>query len=227
MTEHEVDVGARVRSRDGKQLGEIEQLMYLPETRQVGGFLLGKGILSAPKIIETELIERTGSEGVTLSLTAAEVEQLPAYVRKQLVRPAGDVAIPDPSGAPVDVARGNGPWAMRGVEGLPNVGASSLFLYAPIGEIETMNVSNLPENVVLVGEGTDVVGADGKKIGQVDEVFVDDGHRVTGLLVKAGWLFRHHVTIPADAIAAITHEEVRLRMPAAAAEHSSWEPADG
>ena len=51
MGQHEVNVGARVKSRDGKKLGTIKQLIVHPGTYRVDGFILGKGILSEHKIV--------------------------------------------------------------------------------------------------------------------------------------------------------------------------------
>src|SRR5829696_9185140 len=54
MTEHEVNVGARVHSRDGEDIGEIAQVLYHPET----GVLLGTGWFGTPRVVDAGLIVR-------------------------------------------------------------------------------------------------------------------------------------------------------------------------
>ena len=71
MGQHEVNVGARVKSRDGKKLGTVEQLIVHPGTYRVDGFILGKGILSEPKIVEANLVTATDKEGIVLGIDEA------------------------------------------------------------------------------------------------------------------------------------------------------------
>ena len=51
MAQHEVNLGTRVTSRDGKKLGVIEKLIVHPASYRVDGFILGKGFLADEKIV--------------------------------------------------------------------------------------------------------------------------------------------------------------------------------
>ena len=95
---------------------------------------------------------------------------------------------------------------------------------APIGGIIAENFSNVGAEAVLISEGTDVVGSDEKKIGHVDEVFVEQ-RRLTGFLVRAGFLLHHDVRIPMTLVAGVTQNHIRLNVTADEAERLSRESA--
>ena len=88
MGQHEVNVGARVKGRDGKKLGTVEQLIVHPGTYQIDGFILGKGLLSEPKIVDADLVTATDKEGIVLSMNGDEASELPTLIVQQLVRGA-------------------------------------------------------------------------------------------------------------------------------------------
>jgi uncharacterized protein YrrD len=226
MSEHVVNIGARVTSQEGKHLGKVEKLIVHPSTQTVDGFLLSKGHFSAPKIVEASQVAATGPDGIVLKLSATEAEKLPNLVEEQLLRAPGYLTYELPLGGFVDVAGSGDKWVLRGSAGgdYPHTGTAPLFFEAPIGNVEAQNISNLPEDSLLISEGTDVIGSDGKKIGKVDELIVDDERRVTAILVKAGWLFKHDVTIPVSAIMGAAHDHVRLNITADQAKQATVDP---
>jgi uncharacterized protein YrrD len=221
MGQHEVNIGARVKGRDGKKLGTVEQLIVHPETFRIDGFILGKGILSEPKIVEADLVTATGKEGIVLTMDAKEATNLTTLIHQQLLRGAEPINYGygySSSG----VHSGADQWYLQGPSGgqLPNTGSQSWVSQAPIGNAATENVSNLGRDLVLISEKTEVFGADGEKVGHVDEIFVEERH-ITGVLVRAGRVLRHDVRVPRSMIAALTHQRIRLNVTADEAERQS------
>jgi uncharacterized protein YrrD len=210
MAQHEVNVGAPVKSRDGKKLGVIKQLIVQPETYRVNGFILGKGVLSDEHIVAADFVTATDRSGLVLAIDKASVTELPTVIHEQLLRSSGPL-----------YDTGNH-WVLRGPSGgqLPNTGAESFYMQAPLGSVSTQNVSNLSGDHVMISEGTDVFGSDGKKVGQVDEIYVED-RQITGVLVRAGRLRHHDVRIPRAMIAGMSHQRIRLNVPAEEAERQS------
>jgi uncharacterized protein YrrD len=82
MSEHVVDIGTGVTSKDGKHLGKVAKLILQPSTQTVDGFLLGKGHFSALKIVEARQVVSSDTAGAVLTLTAAEAENLPNLVEE-------------------------------------------------------------------------------------------------------------------------------------------------
>ena len=210
MAQHEVNVGAPVKSRDGKKLGVIKQLIVQPETYRVNGFILGKGVLSDEHIVAADFVTATDRSGLVLAIDKASVTELPTVIHEQLLRSSGPL-----------YDTGNH-WVLRGPSGgqLPNTGAESFYMQAPLGSVSTQNVSNLSGDHVMISEGTDVFGSDGKKVGQVDEIFVED-RQITGVLVRAGRQRHHDVRISRAMIAGMSHQRIRLNVTAEEAERQS------
>jgi uncharacterized protein YrrD len=214
MTLHEVNIGARARASDGRDVGEIAKLIIHPDTNEVAGFLLKGGLFSVPKIVEVGFVEATGSDGIDLGLSGDEVDALPGFVHEQLLRMPGPLTFPAGIGGLADVIGSDDRWLMHGAGAgeIGGTGATPLYARRPIGHVETLNISNLPEDVVLISEGTDVIGLDGHKVGSVDEVILDDDRRVVGLMVRAGWLFKRDVELPISMVESITADHIRLNV---------------
>jgi uncharacterized protein YrrD len=221
MGQHEVNVGARVKGRDGKKLGTVEQLIVHPGTYRIDGFILGKGILSEPKIVEADLVTATDKEGIVLSMNRDEASELPTLIVQQLVRGGGAFSYGYGYGQP-GMHAGADQWRLQGPSGgqLPNTGSESWIFQAPIGNAATENISNIGRDVVTISEKTEVIGSDGEKVGNVDEIFVEERH-ITGVLVRAGRVLHHDVRVPRSMFAGLTHLRIRLNVTAEEAARQS------
>jgi uncharacterized protein YrrD len=215
MAQYELHIGAHVKSRDGTKLGSIHRLIVHPDTNQVDGFLLGKGHFSTNKIVAVGQVESADADGVVLKLDTRQAEQLPAFIQEQLLRAPGNLTYQGRWGAQADFAGTGDHWVMRAPGGdFSTIDSNSLFSPAPIGTIEAQNLDDLPPDSVLLTTGTEVIGADGKKIGHVDEIFFDTERGITGFLVKAGHVFTHDIRVPISSVAGISHAHVRLNVTA-------------
>ncbi|MGH2531065.1 MAG: PRC-barrel domain-containing protein [Thermomicrobiales bacterium] len=96
--------------------------------------------------------------------------------------------------------------------GYPSDG-SSFFEPAPVDSPTIEDRSNLPMQDVMMGKGTDVVGADGKKIGAVEEVVLDEQGQMAGFVVKEGVLFKHRLRVPMEWVENAGEDEIRLNVP--------------
>jgi hypothetical protein len=76
-----------------------------------------------------------------------------------------------------------------------------------------------PVSWLVVEAGWKVVGSDGEEIGKVDEVVGDTGDDIfNGLAVSTGLLGKPKY-VPAERVAEIVEGEIRLDLPASAADH--------
>lgn len=74
------DVGARVVSHDGAELGKVEQFFTNPENGQMTHFLISRGLLlKERKLIPADWTEVVSDGEVLLGVNARFVEQLPDY----------------------------------------------------------------------------------------------------------------------------------------------------
>jgi len=219
MCAHKVDIGAKVTSSDGKDVGNVEKLMLRGDSNQVGGFILSKHLFGTEKIVPARLVASSTEHEVTLSVSSAEAEKLSNVVHTQMVDAPGELTYGIGLGGLVDTAGTGGKWVVRGSSGgqYPHTGSEAFFFEAPIGNVEVENISSLPEGALLISDGTDVVDSEFKKIGRVDEVVLD-GDTVTAIIVKAGFIFKHDLQIPVTMIAGASSDHIRLTISADEAE---------
>src|SRR5690349_13641402 len=80
---NEFTLGARVTSKDGTDLGAVEQLIVHLATDRIDGFLLDRGRFAPPQIVEAGLVAHADAQGVALTLDAPAAEVLPGYFHEQ------------------------------------------------------------------------------------------------------------------------------------------------
>ena len=213
----QVDLGQDVFSSDGKKLGSVRALVVDAGTKEVRRIAVGGGLSGGERLVDLSAIAGTGPDGVRLDLTAAAAESLPRFVREEHVEARHEDAEPFllPTGGVGGPIFYDNPTAGAGYPG-----TGSFFDPAPINPPPVEVESNILETEVMIGKGTDVVGADGRKVGTVDEVFTGDRGTVEAFLVKAGFLFKHDVRIPIAWVKEVDDDRVLLTVTAEDAERS-------
>ncbi len=218
----EIELGKPVVSKDGDKVGTVDRLVLDADTKEIRQFLMKQGaILTEDRIVDMPLVARVDPDGtVHLDISTAMVNELPPFARERYIEPTDEQLEGIPigwSGAATGAPLLLGPTYLG--EGYDPRGPymEPAPMNPPVVETET----NLREDSIVIGEGTDVVGRDGDKVGTVDEVIYDEDGNVAGFVVKAGTLFHHDVRIPADWVEAVTSDTVRLRVTADEAERQA------
>jgi sporulation protein YlmC with PRC-barrel domain len=97
-----IEIGARVRTRDGRHIGEVHRVVVDLDDKAVTGIVvLGGRLLARDILVPLEFIDRADAHEVELTLTADEVEQLPEFAYNELLAPppAWTLAGPYPDGS--------------------------------------------------------------------------------------------------------------------------------
>jgi uncharacterized protein YrrD len=76
----------------------------------------------------------------------------------------------------------------------------------------------VPAEDDVIGGGTEVLAADGRKVGTVAAVMLALDRGVAGFVVNAGFLFKRDVYVPAEWIADVGERHIRLNVTAEQAE---------
>lgn len=224
-----IELGRPVMSRDGKRIGTVDQLVLDPATRAVQAIIMHRGwLLSEDRIVDRALIDAVAPDGtVWLSVEAEQTKELPLFVEAEFVRltdsevaglpyitpgtggtgpipifwavPSSGPAVPDLAAAPYDPSGGTLP--------------SSVSPTAPPIEVE----SSLPQDVVRIDRGTAVIAADGQRLGKVEHVHLNQDGEIVSLAVDPGLFGGEQLHIPAEWIAEVTEDSVRLTVDAATA----------
>lgn len=74
-----LEKGAVVRSSDGAEVGSVHEVIADHQKDIFSGVTIDAGILSSNRFAPAEIIEEISTEGVKLSVTAAEARELQNY----------------------------------------------------------------------------------------------------------------------------------------------------
>lgn len=187
----DIEIGARVRTRDDGDVGEVHRVVVDLEAQSVASIVVLKGhLLSRDILVPLDYVERADEDGVVLNLTTEELESLPDFSYNEILTPPPTWAFPMP---------------------YPDGSA-----YIPMNQRERLGGSELdlvPDTKVLARDGE--LGT----VDRVE--LVEGTGRVDAFWVRSGGLFGHDLRIPAEwvegveeagVILAATREEVEARL---------------
>ena len=188
-----VQLGAHVRTSDGKDVGSIERLIVDPASGEVKAAVIRKGFILTEDIqIPLSALQDSPEGEVRLSYTADQIKDLPRFHDAEYVAPPAAYA--SPLGYPGAALL----WPVDYVPPVPSSDAPPVSL-AETDEVLRQRGVNL-DNVVI-DRGSDVIGRDGEKVGEVHSVTVDaTTGRPTKIVVRKGFLFTQDVELPAETI---------------------------
>src|SRR3979411_3554890 len=97
-----IEIGAPVRTRDGKRVGEVHRVLIDLDDDSVTGIVVLKGrLLSRDILVPLDFIDRVEGNEVVLTLDEDELEQLPEFAYNEILAPppAGTPAGPYAAGS--------------------------------------------------------------------------------------------------------------------------------
>jgi uncharacterized protein YrrD len=207
-----VELGAKVATADGKELGTIDKLILEPESGEVKAVVVQKGLLFTHDI-EIPLDGIVGQENgaVLLRYTADQVDDLPRFL-------AGSYTTPPPGRVTEYEAAYGFPsatylWPAFG-RGAPAPTAYGDEAVGAVGdEVQALHRKQGFGNAVIE-VGSEVRSRDGEKVGTVRRVVFDpsDG-QPSSIVVREGFLFTEDVEFPAGLISSADDGVIYLDMP--------------
>jgi uncharacterized protein YrrD len=192
-TRERIDIGADVIGVTGDKVGSVRYVVVRPPEMHITDIVVGTGaILGRDVVVPTSEVDHVADGKVYLSIDKNRLGQYPDYVEVNYQQPPAGWAPPYGFAYPA----GGMLWP---------VGA-----YYPEPSSVTVNA---PPGTVGLSAGMSVESSDGHKVGTIDALDESepDGN-VTGIIVKQGFLFTHDTRIPADCIAGIENDRVRLTL---------------
>jgi uncharacterized protein YrrD len=191
---------AEVFSSVGEKIGSLDRVVLDPETRQVSHIVVTKGILfSTSKVIPVSYIDLDGKR-ITLTKNASELEDLPDFEETSYIK-IDETSNPGQNPDHLyfyppqnDIWWGFGGW-----------------MSYPIPKYVVKTRNNIPDDMVALDEGADVVSRYGKDVGTVEEVMVEPSeNRATHILVSRGLFSKEHKLIPTLWIKKVSDEKIVL-----------------
>jgi uncharacterized protein YrrD len=219
-TVQSIELGATVRSADGEEVGQIDQLVVDAHTQTIGSFILRTGRFhNHDYVVPIETIAREDADHTLhLAFTAAQVRAMPEFEQQNFVVaeniartewryliPAGqtgggEMVLPMSHAGPASGDRAYDP-AGDGLFGVED----------PTDET-VMTEGNLGLWDYRVGAGTKVVTRDGHTVGALHMVEIDADGKPTGIVVASGLMHRGHRAVPIARVHAADAEQIVLAM---------------
>ncbi len=211
-------LGQDILTSDNKKVGEVDRVVIHPESNEVVALIAHQGHMFGEDrivdIIRVGTVEENGK--VHLSVDSNAAANFPHFIRTDFVAPttAQTHTFGSQQGAVLMPGGGSQQFGYTQYDPM----AGSMFGPAPISAPNVEAVSNLPEGSLTINHGTEVQDIDGKSVGTIDDVIVDDDENITGFIVHQGTFFKHSVRIPNEWVAGVAHDHIRLSVSAAEAE---------
>lgn len=193
-----IDIGMKVRTVEGEEVGKVERVILDPETRVVDAVVVHRGlVLTRDVVVPLSLIQGAGKDGVRLRIGKVQLAELPDFIERHYVAPSEEGAIISPY-APGSILYPLAPrYEIRGVP-------------TPYEAIAEERIA--PPRDVDISAGTEVRTVDGP-IGVVDEVRTDPlADRVTTIVVRKGPDLKKDVEIPIEFVDDLTDDHIKLSL---------------
>jgi uncharacterized protein YrrD len=196
--------GAEVFTAAGDRVGTVSRVVIDVKTQEVTDLVIERGVLSKEeKVIPVELLNPEMGDRIVLRETNQSVDDLPDYEVTHYVR--------------VDQ------------KGVPYSNLETSYWYPPVNfqspapgrvpavpvELDTRTEPSLPEGRIAITEGSPVISADDKHVGDVEQVIMDaDGSSVTHFVIGKGFLLKEHKLVPAFWASSMEDDKINLSVDA-------------
>lgn len=206
-----IDLSAKVRTRDGEYVGKIRYAIFDPGSRDVTQFVVGtRGLLGrdivvpSDTVVPPEIAEDTSFKEpvVDLTLSKAELKQMPDFDRSRYAVPPSGWASPPAYGYPT----GNVLWSdVPAVE-------------PPLSALDPEAMEMEKQREVTVGKGSTVFDRAGGEIGVVEDLRFDTlANDLNAVVVRLGGTLQtlfgggETLEVPTEMIENVTPAGVHLR----------------
>jgi sporulation protein YlmC with PRC-barrel domain len=220
-----LDLDAKVRARDGEEIGSVDRAIFDPKTNEVTHIVVRTGAIFGRDIMVPRIdLERGSMDGdaIQVKLTKDELERLPDFVAEEYMPPPPTWVGPAGYGFPSSSYA----WP---VTMDPTMGAMPIAVPVADKEVED-------PDVVTITKGALVLDRNADDIGVVDDVRFDtETGRLQGFVLRVGGALRtlfgggDTIEVSRAQIESVGESLVRLRLAKeeieAAAEAASQAPA--
>jgi uncharacterized protein YrrD len=207
MAIESVTIGSHVWARDGQPLGRVTRFVVDPAAWRLDSLVVDRGPFSTERLVDVTMVDRSAHDEVFLSVGGDKAGPLPPFVKREMAQVDGPLMAPVHNSAVVW-----DPYEGDGVVQFQEVTGDSLYELAPMGTVITDTISSVPEGSVVIDKGTEVVTADGFTAGHLHGLVLDGPQRVTGIVMTAGLLYKHHVRVPLSQAAQMSHNRILLTL---------------
>jgi uncharacterized protein YrrD len=198
--------GAEVFTAAGEKVGAISRIVIDAKTRDVTDLVVERGALfKDEKVIPAGLVDLENEDRIVLRETNQTVDDFLNYETTYFV-PVEEAGAPYEN---VEAAYWYPPvnFQMQ----VPRAGLISTTVPDQVPETET----SIPEGRIAISEGAQVISADDKHVGDVEQVIANsEGNTVTHFVIGKGFLLKEHKLVPAFWVSNMDGDKLRLSVDA-------------
>ena len=195
--------GVEVFTAAGEKIGTVSRVVIDAKTRDVTDLIVERGGLLSKdeKVIPVGLVDLGNEERIMLRETNQSVEDFAEYETTHYV-PV------EKAGAPYENVEANYWYPPVSFQmQMPRAGLISTAIPDQVLQTET----SIPEGRIAISEGAQVLSADDKHIGNVEQVVTSaEGNTVTHFVVGKGFLLKEHKLVPALWVRSVDDDKLRL-----------------
>jgi len=197
-----INLGAKVNTENNKSIGEIEQIVVDPADEEITHVVIKKGaFFTQDKLVPIGMVGMVNEGEIHLRASEEEIEQLPDFETKFYVNYDDLKKIDNQE---VGYAARLIMYPPAGVMGMP---AGPRF-FPPV---VTRTEKNIAPHAVAIKEGADVIGLEGNKAGDVEEIIMDPRlDRVTYFVISKGMLFKERKLLPTTWVRNLKDGKIKL-----------------
>jgi sporulation protein YlmC with PRC-barrel domain len=185
-----LDYGKTIYNAKDEKLGELENVVIDPETKEVTHLVSKKGFLfTTDKVIPIGMVSKEDEDGIYLGNFSGDEKDLPDFMQMHYVEVKQANQI-----------RSANYTNMTTFLPYPSLGFGTLAHFPYRGRpksTESWIEVNIPDDTTAIQKGIEVYTFDGKHIGDVDKVFMDSfTDKVSHFVVSEGFLFKDKKLVP-------------------------------
>ncbi|MGD2026922.1 MAG: PRC-barrel domain-containing protein [Anaerolineales bacterium] len=200
--------GIDIYSWENEKVGELKHVVIDPGTDEITHLVAEKGFLMPEdKLIPVSLVMEATDERIKLFAFKGSFEDFDdfieiEYVRSEKIRP--DMIAKDEDDEDEFV-----PLIAYPPAGAGGMGYTPMIYYPE--EHKRESIKNIPAGTQDISEGTEVVGLEGERVGNIEEMIVEpQSDQVTHFVISKGILFTEDKLIPSNWVKRYDDDQVKL-----------------
>jgi uncharacterized protein YrrD len=194
--------GTEVFTAGGEKVGTISRIVIDAKTRDVTDVVVERGAFPKnEKVIPVGLVDLEKEDRLMLRETNQNVDEFLDYETTHYVEV-------ERAGAPYENVEANYWYPPVNFQlQAPRAGLVSEVVPDQVVQTET----SIPEGRVAIAQGAEVMSADDKHIGKVEQVITNsESNTVTHFVIGKGFLLKEHKIVPAAWVDSVANDKIRL-----------------
>jgi uncharacterized protein YrrD len=196
--------GAEVFTTKGEKIGTLKRMVIDAKTRDVTDLVVDRGMFNNEKVIPVGLVDHEKENKITLRETNQSVDDFLDYETTHYIpiEQAGD------SENSIETYY----WYPPANDRMPTSGG---MIPGVFPDYVLREDPSIPQGRVTISEGAQVVSADEKHIGNVEQVVTHaENNNVTHFVVGKGFLLKEHKLVPAIWVTKVEAGKIHLSVEA-------------